>query len=328
MSAKKNSVLKRFLIFLGVLLALNFVLTRAYLGMMSISRLDRVDKLLFEEGDHIEYLILGDSHIQRGLNPLEFDNAFNFSSVGESYVQTYYKIATILRKNLKQVDAVLLPCDLHSFSAYRNDRMRDSYYWVKYIDYIELGRYKNDLSSYLIKWVKGTFVPYSDGGKKNIFDFITKGKSDEILKGHIAYEGDFSRKKAQDEIAAERAGFHLAGQDYTDPEMYHFFSKIIEVCTEHDVKVFLLKTPVTMEYYLQATKLVDENRIYRKAEAIYQGNPNVVVLDYQKVFFDRDEMFYDPDHLNGAGAREFSSMLNAKLASIKAAEENDTLVGK
>ena len=107
----------------------------------------------------IKYLILGDSHSQRNFDTRILEGAFNFSSVGENFIQSYYKLATILESGEKQVENVIMPLDLHTFSSYRADKFRDSYYWVDYIDYVELGLAKDELSSFLLLYLKGRIFP-------------------------------------------------------------------------------------------------------------------------------------------------------------------------
>ena len=40
---------------------------------------------------------------------------------------------------------------------------------------------------------------------------------------------------------------------------------------------------------------------------------NATVLDFQQLFFEKNHYFYDPDHLNKAGAQEFSTKLEQSL---------------
>ena len=102
--------------------------------------------------------------------------------------------------------------------------------------------------------------------EKNIFDFLTRGmKLDEMHYGFVGYEGDFSRRKNAAQLAKERVEYHLKNQDALEDVSLIFFEKLLALCAEHQIQLYMVKSPITMEYYLHATELVDKGEYYGNA---------------------------------------------------------------
>ena len=143
-------VIKALLFLAGFLLG-SYGLSKVYTRIiMAHSICNRVDREFYRYDGRLEYLVMGDSHSQYGINPRVIGHAFNFSTAGENYVQTFFKLRFILDHTDKKIETILLPLDVHSFSSFRAGRLGLTYYyWVKYIDYIELGRRHGTLVSNL-----------------------------------------------------------------------------------------------------------------------------------------------------------------------------------
>lgn len=303
------------LLFIAIFLAINWLLSYVYTDiMMSSSVLVVVDREFYAGHSDLKTLVIGDSHPQTAVVPEILGDSFNFCSSGESYIQTYYKLKSIVETGARKFDTVLLPVDLHSFSSYRTDRINNSYYWVKYIDFLELGLYKGEVVSFLGKYMEGRFFPYA-GKTEHLEQFFTglmRGRTT-IKKGFAMRSGDFTESRDMIAVARERAEFHLKDVDYYDEDLVYYLEKLLRLCLDNGIRVVLIKYPVTREYYVEAARLAPVEEINNNIDDIVDRHPEVLLLDYQDAYLDNAHLFYNPDHLNTRGATRFSEDLKSRL---------------
>jgi len=81
------------------------------------------------------------------------------------------------------------------------------------------------------------------------------------------------------------------------------------------MKVFLVKIPVTEDYKknLDAEFLKNHRKNLAEVLSSYEKNPRVVLLDLSKAGNFGPDDFFDPDHLNDAGAEKFTKLLDAAI---------------
>ena len=302
----------KLLIFLVLLCAVNFAFNR-YFKQYVIKNQDifRKDIQFDNYNDTLKYLLMGDSHIQNGINPLIFRKSFNFSSANENYIQTYYKLKAIIEKKNRIPEYIFLPVDLSSFSSFRTDRFKYDTYWVQYIDYFELAKIKKD-RIYIDKWFIGNYISYIEG-YEYAYRFLL-GEKSELILGYKPRKRD--RSIFVDRIRNARARVNLYFKDYTyfDQDLVLFFKRILGLCSQNNIKVILIKMPVSKIYYNLAVSIVDKDSLNNNINKIICKYPGLVrTLDYQKLFFDNPEYFDNPDHLNDKGATDLSRILNDRL---------------
>jgi hypothetical protein len=265
----------------------------------------------------ITTLAVGDSHMATGFDPRSFDGAFNFALHGETYIYNYYKLKHILEDN-PRIRTVLLPFDLHSLSAWRADRELRDFYWVRYVDYLELGRISGRPLEYLSKYIRGRLFPYMGEyaellGDPGLDSATRRGPGPELVQGFVLKTGTFDKNRERQ--AVRRVRLHFSGHKTFDETAARYFHKILELCSARGMSLVLIKFPVSEPYYRLAMERVALSEIYGRADEMIKPYRNVRVLDFQKSFFDRDsELFDDPDHLNTAGA-EFLTLEIKRLLS-------------
>jgi hypothetical protein len=320
------TTLKRFL--KGLLFVLIFLLINAAIGSLfmnrqvSQSRTGTIDRQFHQHEKNIRMLALGDSHVATGFDPRVFKNknAFNFSLYGENYIYNYYKLKYILERNL-QVKIIILPIDLHSFSSWRADRFLHDFYWVKYVNYWEVGRYKGELVKFVSKYINGRFFPYK-GEFEAMFGLPPqksrerKAQLPDIFQGFVIKTETFHHKRVKK--ARQRVRLHFGKHRYFDEELAHYFRKILALCAEKDIRLILVKFPVSKIYFRLVSRKVPVKTFYEKVQSMIAPYGNIRVFDYQDYFFEDDvTVFDDPDHLNHVGARLFSEDLRRRLAETE-----------
>lgn len=324
--------LKRPILFTLVLLSLNFLLGYYYSNaVMSESLLMRSERGFYRDtGERIRYLVMGDSHVMRGVDPLILDRSgtsYNISTVGEQYRFTYYRLKHIIEDDGKKVENVILPMGLHTFSTRYSDEgmFVNNYFWSKYLDYFELGREMGKVPFFIQRGIEGHLIPYlrgyenfirffsswHDGGEP--FSYLLTGESSHPSRGgFVPKGGDYSMAADPMRVALGRASEFFKGRSPYDKNLIEYFYKTIELCERKGINIILVSMPVTKNFYsasvsyiLSGDKAFDEFYIENEVRKRY----GLHVLDSLIVYFDRDDLFFDSDHLNSYGAEVFSRRL-------------------
>ena len=309
--------LKRLLIFLLLLIGVNAALDQLYKRFVVHNILNRaVDKQFSEYNDTLKWLAMGNSH--NCVNTHIMGQTFNYSAPGETYIQTYYKLKYILEETGKTPENLILFIDISSFGPNIANRMEYNSYWIKYVDYFELSRIKKN-RAVLSKWVEGKFFSYA-GNYKDIelsLVYLIKIRHLKLYRGYRPHRNykNFANEKDKIKKAKFKANLYLSRDAYYDDLMKVYFEMILDLCQKHDVKVILIRIPVTKEYYEEVSGLVPVDLLYKEVEESYAPFPNVsMVLDWHDLYFDHPEYFFDPDHLNPEGSDLFTTKLRETLS--------------
>jgi len=307
-----KKLIYRLILFIATLVAVNFILNGLYKTFVVHNILNRAkDQQFAEYADTLKYLAMGNSH--NCVNTFILENSFNYGAPGESYIQSYYKLKYILEETNKKPENVILFIDMSSFNGVLGDRLEYNSYWIKYINYFELARVKND-RKVLNKWVEGRFFSYA-GNYKDIklsFVYLVKIKELNLHNGYRPHRDfkNFTDVKNKYREAKKKVDIYLKRDSYFDPVLQYYFESILELCLENDINVILVRIPVTKEYYEEASIGIPLSDLYGKIEDSYRKFDNVsMVLDYHDLYFDHPEYFFDADHLNPRGSDLFTTRL-------------------
>ncbi len=330
----------RVLTFIMVLVAANILLDQVYKNFVVHNILNNSkDEDFLEYDDTLTYLSMGNSH--NTVNTYILENSYNYFSPAENFVQTYYKLKYILEETGKKPENLILFTDLSAFGPRAGNYFEHNSYWVKYVDFFELARIKDDRSA-ILNWVEGRFFSYAGNYrdfKLSLVYLIKIGKL-ELHNGYrpprnfknFAYErpegvGILSDESSYDWSSAipvdsserirrarQKSSIYFVDGAYPDRTLAIYFEKILQLCRNHNVNVILLRAPVTKEYFQDVSSRIPVEEIYERIEKIYARYPNVIkVLDYHDLYFDHPEYFFDGDHLNPKGAEEFTKELRKEL---------------
>ncbi|MBW2973166.1 hypothetical protein KY346_02105 [Candidatus Woesearchaeota archaeon] len=315
MKADKIHFIKKMILFC-ILLTISFALLNwIYCAtILPKSSLEKTNTQFKNSLENIDIIFMGASHTKTAINPLIINKSFNFGANAENYILTYYKFRTILNSYTSNIQTVVLPLDLHVFSPYLTTRFENDWYWRKYIDFKELANFTNE--SIFKKEIKSIF-PLLDSGS-DLIELLMRRKTSKIVKGHILSLERFSNAQNRTQLAANTAKRHLEYSQIIKQDAFLYFKKIIELANRREVTVILIKYPVTKEYFIASKKYIaDTEEFYKKiVNKIYKYN-NVYILDYQKLFFDKNDLFKDDNHLNKWGAEILSKQVAKDLEKIK-----------
>lgn len=337
---KHKKFLKRLLYFALMLIIINVILDQLYKNFVVHNILNNAkDKDFMAYDDTLKYLSLGNSH--NTVNTHILDNAYNYNAPAENYVQSYYKLKSIIKEKKKKPEYLLLYIDMSAFSQLAAGYFEHNSYWIKYIDYFELSRIMHD-KRILSKWLEGKFVSYAGGyrdimlsivylvkiGKldlhngfrppRNFKNFAYKKPADiSLFSDEADYDWTKGERIGKEEKiirAKAKSGIYFNKKTYFDKTMATYFKMILQLCQENDIKVILLRAPLTKAYWEDVNTIIPVDSLYAKVESIYRQYPNVTnVLDYHNIFFNHPEYFFDADHINPKGTEIFTKRLKKDL---------------
>ncbi|OVE74921.1 hypothetical protein BVX95_00655 [archaeon D22] len=343
MKEEKKHFMKRASIFILIFVSIFLLLDHTYLILHS-NYDSRIQKDRFFDDQitkkNIEILFLGDSHAEKGINTeLISNNSFNYAIAGDSYFQDYYKLKRILDENKTELKYIFLEIDLHTFSAFNisNELRNELDYYLPIADKNEILEISNEdsipLSYYiyskfksigkledLIKYFLINFLEKHKIRTKNEEKKFTQIKNKEILIIDKV-NGDFKNKKRINEVN------------------YNYFIRTLTLAKKSNITVILIKYPVTNEYLneiknrnieIEGYYKKIENSVTQVFESCDQLNfpfikndfedcskNDYYYLDYQELFTNNSDYFYDVTHLNKIGSKQLSKQIQKDLLNIR-----------
>lgn len=252
----------------------------------------------FPKEDLTSVLIVGDSHLQNGVNDQILRNSYNISASGESYLYSYIKLKAITRKN-ENIQTVLLGYSSHNLSSQIDEN------WIF-----------NDNSIFN---KVGSYYPLFD--KNDIFQILRLFSSSQILEAlnGILYRSIYSFEyqiltqdhpfiggyTPNNKILKEGEIKYQIENKNTESKISDlqtiYLDKIKEYCDENNLRLILLNTPT-----LGNSKI--EKIDFHKKEGI-------TYIDWSDMNLE-SEYFADSNHLNPKGANFISEKLDSVLWQV------------
>ncbi len=316
---RKTPLVLRLVLFVSIFLLLNHWLMRAYVSFTRQPYVYEANRRGFEAAmDEISFLVLGDSHSLSSVFTPKIPGAFNFSTHGESYILTYFKMRQYLGNHQLDLDVVVMPVSFHTFAGSRIQHIdnHDLAFWAQFVDFIELGIESGRLDYFMEERIKSEFAYL--GGLEEIFEVVHHSRfwlSDRLEAGFLHYSERFS-DLGEDEIikmAGNKADYHFEGVEYVDPLIVKYFNLLLDLLEEEGVQMVFVIFPTSTEYQNAVAEYVQIEDHMAKMEALLRGREHVLILDYHDMFVDRYDVFIDADHLNTDGAKILTSGLLADL---------------
>ena len=316
---KKPPLVLRIVFFIAIFLLINHVIMRAYIRYTRQPFVYEGNRRGFEAVmADTSFLVLGDSHTLNSVYTPWIPGSYNFSTNGESYIHTYYKMRHYLKSDQLDLDVVVMPVSFHTFSGMRVDEFLklDPAFWDQYVDYIQMGIETDRLWPFLLERVKAEFAYI--GGLEEIFEIFYKTNfwlSNRLRQGYLLYNDSFSDQTEEEmtDAAVGRARYHYKGYDYIDPLVVDYFNRLLDLLEAEGVQVVLVNFPTSSPYQEVAAEYLPIEDHMAQMEALVEGRENVLLLDYHDMFADRLDVFRDADHLNTSGAKILTQRLLADL---------------
>lgn len=307
-----NKTLKNILFFAVIFLIVNEGV-KFYFYQVSINnhRLMKLDENFEAQNETIEFLFLGHSRPAKAINQEIISNSFNYTTSGEDIVKTYYKLKSILDKSTKKYNVIILPLGFPTLSVTYLESEKNSFYWSKYVDYIELGDYTNRKIDYFSYAIKTTLFPYFE------YPYI-KSK---LITGDLNLREDqalfnVSTREVKEILAKKALLMQDKLAETNSPTAVLYLKKILDLGKSKNATLLFVKYPVSRFYKKEAQKYMDN-----KGVEIYQADSIVAsygykVLDLENIYSDSLHYFKDAHHLNKKGSKEFSLKMSVELDKL------------
>lgn len=253
----------------------------------------------------VDVFVLGSSHTYFGVSAADIsEKSYNAALSSQSYKYDFLVLKSLIDRKV-QINSVVLP--ISSFSrSYEVETGIESWrkyqYWHTYKLHIYSLQDYFDIRSHIA--IMGDVDAYGSLRK------IVTGNSTTPLNnlsndgtGSNADVGIASAIVHKQAVEAARRHLSISGSAGE-----YWFRKIIELCKSTKIKLILISTPVTDEYYQLVSTVLkrDQDTLSGIAKSIER---EVVFCDYSRStnFTYRD--FYDCDHLNPTGAKKLGRLL-------------------
>lgn len=313
--SKKRRIAKA-VIFLAVLAAIHAGLRQAYYAFITPqdSYLRRQQEFTAHLGPY-DIALFGDSHALISVQPGILGSAANLSQLGEGYVERYYKFHYNLRKNPGKIKTIILPLDLHSFSPAwgENFNVVSSSRYVNFPDYLWHG----GLSSQAVRNVFHYYVfPYADCTPA-IYEALPSRKQ-ETMNQNIARLGRSLADTPASMEQIKRLFNEHYGEDreWFSEKALFYFNRIKALCHKEGIRVVFVRFPVSEQYVDAASRFIPLEEFDALTQELVSDWPGAVLLDYRSLYFGRDDLFTDLNHLNVEGSTLFSQRLRGDLAQL------------
>jgi hypothetical protein len=260
--------------------------------------------------DTIEFLFMGHSRPLSAIDPSEFPRSFNYSSDGEYNSYTYYKLKHILENTDKAIGTIILPAGYGSFQTMNDAYTYRSYYWSNYVDYLEVGQLKNDISTHTSIWFENLVFPYA----RHVGGYIDEQYGEPINAPETA---PFSKMDAF--YKEQNAIFMLAKnedrKEVNSDVSLEYLTMTLALCRKHKKAIYFVKYPLTDVYDHALASYLERNPIDENiSDSIIQNASGPFLLfDFSDLFYREHELFKDAHHLNANGRYKFSRQLTEML---------------
>lgn len=255
--------------------------------------------------DSIHLLVVGDSHTESSIDDSFLPNSINISQSSQHFLYTYNILRNILGGN-PQITKVVLGVSFHSFSA-----NLDEYLYEKNKTQTMYPRYYPILDATSIKDIE--YLPLSEAHLilKNVISYALRNTAFTdypfIGKFYKSKKSNLSDSALQKTILRHYYSEEGDVQGFSDYQKKYLY-KIVSLCNERGVTLFLLNTPVTKKYYDRIPK----SHIQHYFDVLKETQGKARFVDMHTLALEK-ECYGDADHINYLGSKKITLLLSEHI---------------
>jgi hypothetical protein len=252
----------------------------------------------FKIDDDITKLVIGHSHSECSVNDSILKNSINLSSSGESYFYNYQKLKKVVSDN-DQINTIFI-----EFTNNQVDSMMDDWIWnyekmsnflhfyTPFIDFEDLKLLlKNNPTDFL--------ASYSIATRKHFYRILS---DDYDLIDEIGGYKDKKLSKVDKLIANNEFNSDISKNHSLSENNISYLRKMIDLCRENNINTFLIRSPQHALYADLSNEPIYQNVLKTQFK-------DIELLDFDTMNFPSSH-YFDLDHLNYKGAKEFTTLFN------------------
>lgn len=267
----------------------------------------------YKQMKDVNILFMGDSHVERGIDVKQIDNAYSLAYYGENSTMYYYRLKYCIDHHFPKPNYIVLSCDLPTFSQGFNSYRTNKFFYYSFIPFSELKNFEQNQWDALYNFVKVKVFPYAEWQYGlNIHNVNRQAKG----KNMFSDLPEVDRKKNAKNLIQNEMNCAADKSNLFSPIALSYLSKTLELCKKENIKLIFVKFPLTEELFDQVRLHVDSNYIdHRPSEEII-SKYKIPVLDFEYDFLNKEYLFFDCHHLNDSGKVMFMPKFKVKLDSL------------
>ena len=259
-------------------------------------------------------ILAGDSHVERSIESDSIKDCFSVAYFGENNVMTYYKTKYLFdKKVLKGTEYIVFPCDIVTYAKGLNIYRSQIGFYNKFIPWSELEKFEPNIYSSYYTYIKTFIFPYVEWQfALNTAHQNREKKSSQKLTSFSTDE----RSKMVSNFIQNELMCAENKDNLFDEKALEYLVKTIELCKQYNVKPIFIKLPHTKEVFTEIENNVDSKFITQRPSEKIITNYNIPILDFERIFENNPELFFDVHHLNNDGKKLFTPIFEHALDSL------------
>lgn len=299
--------------FFAALIGVHINLRHFYLDRVHLSAIGRqVFRERASSPDPIDVVFAGNSHMLAACSRNSLPRSYVMATSGEPHLATYYRLRYFLEKRPTPVRAVVLQLDFRSFRDSRAISTKSTDWAILY-DHMEIALHRREAWPVLADWIVFDAVPYAGRIDEFWKYLMTKRAAPEAYLDALAGQR-FDRVENKEKVTYLLAKKNLTSAIWYEKESEYYLEQIIRLCREHGTKFVWVRIPLSRSYYDNVSAFIPLDEWDAKVKAVLNRNPDIIFLDGNGMFFGRDELFSDGNHLNYDGSAAFMTWIQGELA--------------
>lgn len=311
----KASQIARVAAFLAGLVLIHLGLRGAFYAVLA--RTDpylAAERALLRPSTPVDTLVMGDSYAGFAVHESALENTAKLWQLGEGYLGRYYRLRDIAKNAPGKTSTIILPLNAHQFSEEWGTLLGTTSAWwnVDFLDYASrVGFTTERLGLYLSLSV----FPYADS-VPTLYSTLPRQRERVAREQARLAERRLSELRNIDRELAHKVENRYGSRPGISPRAVSDFRRVMSICRENGLRVILVRYPISRQYYDALNAAFSYEQMNREVERVVAEWPEAVVLDYQDLFFERSDLFFDTDHLNPDGQQAFTAQLKSDLERL------------
>ena len=264
---------------------------------------------------NISILICGDSHTECAINDSIIKNTINISNISEHYLYTYNVLKLILKNNT-QIKTIILGCSFHSLGKnydkviYKNDKDLEMY--SKYLPLLDNESILEILTKNQLDLIKSSVGIFSETINSIVKNFKTYQDYPFIGKYYSSKKNNLNDTTIRSAIIRHYYQKNGKIQDFYSFSQIKYLNKIVNLCLKKNIKLILINTPISNEYY----KKIPSKFISNYYSTISGLSKRIEFWDFHSLKLENN-CYGDGDHLNYVGANKFTLKIDSLINNHK-----------
>lgn len=320
MRIKLNSPFRKLALFAAGAIVLNIFLTVFAFRILPYdqNRRYKLDADYALLTDTLDYLFIGHSHVNRGIERDSFPNSFMFHGPTETAPYFYYRLKHILETpDAAKADYYVLPGELGLGAFNPQPLMFMGDYWKRYVDFSELARHSETPFYYIGIGLRLKVVPYYQFPSALLFLYDLRKERQHYRQYLRDTWADYDQVM-KDTILSFILNRHELIEAATSHTGKIYVDKIRELSIANEAKMIFVKFPLHASYVdAVISRGFAAEKDLQVIDSILLASPNIRIIDFQDYYKGNDTMFMDPHHLSKYGKADFTLVLRDTLHAIR-----------